>query len=135
MQKTIIIIATVASILLISSQAFACPWDGYWGGPMGGPMGGFYSSTYSGGAYQGFFDRTAKTRQDLAGKRAEYDALMANSNPDPERAAALNREITALNQQLSAQARSYSLPIPSGNYGNGYGRMGRGYGMGGYGCW
>jgi hypothetical protein len=140
MKKTILIITVVASITLFGSQAFACMWDGYWGGPMGMPVNGYYSNIYSGGAYQGFFDATAQIRQELAIKRAEYSALMSNSGSDPNRAAALNSEITALSQQLSTQAQSYNLPIPAASYGYGpmsRGMMGGGYGYGGMGmgCW
>ena len=45
MKKTILVIAAVASITLIGTQAFACYWDGYWGGPNGGPMAGYYGDT------------------------------------------------------------------------------------------
>ena len=79
MKKTILVIAVVASITLIGTQAFACYWDGYWGGPMGGPMAGAHGTTY-----QGFYDQTSQLRQDLAGKQGEYNALMAKSNPDPK---------------------------------------------------
>lgn len=127
MKKTILIIAAVASIILIGTYAFACYWDGYWGGHMGGPMGGSYSDTYAGGNYQGFYDDTSQLRQDLAAKQGEYNALMAKQNPDPKRAAQLNREITSMHDQLRAQARSHNLPAPSAGHG---GRMGgRGW------CW
>jgi zinc resistance-associated protein len=122
MKKTILIIAATAFIALIGTQAFACYWDGYWSGPMGGPMAG-----YSSGNYQGFYDQTAQLRQDLAAKQGEYNALLSTSNPDPKRAAELNREIAVLHDQLIAQARSYNLPPANGGY---QGRMG-GYGW----CW
>ena len=122
MKKAIFLIAVVASITLIGTQAFACYWDGYWGGPMGGPMAGFYSDNF-----QGFYNDTSQLRQDLAAKQSEYNALMATPNPDPKRAAELGREITALHDQLSAQARSYNLPTPNAGH---HGRMG-GHGC----CW
>jgi len=125
MKKSILIIAAAAAITLTGTQVFACYWDGYWGGSMGGPM-----AMVNGGNYQGFYEKTAKIRQDLAAKQGEYSALMAATNPDPQRAADLNREMTVLHDQLSAQAKSFNLPAPgAGNYGhmNGYGMMG--------GCW
>jgi zinc resistance-associated protein len=128
MKKILFILFAIASVAFISSQAMACYWDGYWGGPMGVPMGGFYGNTFAGGAYQGFLDNTAQLRQDLAAKQAEYNVLMAKSNPDPKRAAELSRQITSLHDQLRAQARSYNMPVPRGNYG--HGPM-RGYGC----CW
>ena len=121
MKKTILVIAAVASITLLGTQAFACYWDGYWGGPMGGPTTGFYEDTYARGNYQGFYDDTSQLRQDLAAKQGEYNALLATSNPDPKRAAELNREIIVLHDRLSAQARSHNLPAPNTNH---YGRLG-----------
>ncbi|MBU4597642.1 MAG: hypothetical protein KMY53_00400 [Desulfarculus sp.] len=124
MKKAILIFAAVTVIALAGTQAFACIWDGYWGGHMGGPGAGVYGNNY-----QGFYDNTAKLRQELAAKQGEYNALMAKPNPDSKRAAELNREMTLLHDQLRTQARSYNLPAPgTRNYG---GRMG-GYG---YGCW
>lgn len=128
MKKMILGLVVAASVVFFGFQAFACYWDGYWRGPMGVPMGGFYDRTMAGGAYQEFFDNTAPLRQDLAGKQAEYNVLMAKSNPDPKRAAELSKQITSLHDQLRAKARSYNLPAPRGNYG--HGSM-RGYGC----CW
>jgi zinc resistance-associated protein len=115
MKKTILVIAA-AFIVLIGTQALACYWDGYWSGPMGGPMAGVY-----GDQYQGFYDKTAQLRQDLAAKQGEYNALLATSNPDSKRAAELSREISVLHDQLRTQARSYNLPAPNTRH---YGRMG-----------
>ena len=126
MKKTMLTLAAISLIMLIGTQAFACYWDGYWGGPMGGPMAGSYD-----GQYQGFYDNTAQLRQDLAAKQGEYNALLATSNPDPERTAELGREIAVLHDQLRAQARSYNLPAQ--NYAGHHGRMGMG--GTGRGCW
>ena len=128
MKKMILGLVVAASVVFFGFQAFACYWDGYWGGPMGAPMGGFYGRTFASGAYQGFLDNTAQLRQDLAAKQAEYNVLMAKSNPDPKRAAELSKQITSLHDQLRAQARSYNLPVPRGNYSH---RPMRGYGC----CW
>jgi len=115
MKKTILVIAAVAFISLIGTQAFACYWNGYWGGPMGGPVAGYY-----GGNYQGFSDDTVQLRQDLAAKQGEYNALMAKSNPDPKRAADLSRQITSLHDQLRSKAQAYNLPAPGAGYGYGW---------------
>ena len=130
MKKSILALAAAATFTLIGTQAMACYWDGYWGGPMGGPMAGVQSN----GNYQDFYEKTASLRQDLAGKQGEYNALMATPNPDPKRAAELNREITVIHDQLSAKARSFNLPGPNMRH---YARM-DGHGMGGHGmagCW
>ena len=130
MKKSILVFAAAATFTLIGTQAFACYWDGYWSGPMGAPMAGFQGN----GKYQDFYEKTASLRQDLAGKQGEYNALLATPNPDPKRAAELNREIATLHDQLSAKARSFNLPGSNMRH---YAQMNR-YGMGGYGmggCW
>ncbi len=119
MKKILFILFAIASVAFISSQAMACYWQGHWGGPMGAPMSGFNTNSFTEGNYQGFFDNTAQLRQDLAAKQAEYNVLMAKSNPDPKRAAELSKQITSLHDQLRAQARSSNLPVPRGNYGHG----------------
>jgi zinc resistance-associated protein len=127
MKKALLIIVAAASIVLVSSQAWACYWDGYWGGPMGGYYGGAQMGGYYGGASQGFLNDTAQLRQDLAAKQGEYAALMAQSKPDPKKAADLSRQIATFHDQLRSKAQTYSLPAPV----SGYGFMGS-YG---YGCW
>jgi hypothetical protein len=125
MKKSILIFTAAAAITLTGTQVFACYWDGYWGGTMGGPM-----AMANGGNYQGFYEKTAKIRQEVAAKQGEYSALMAATNPDPQRAADLNREMIILHDQLSAQAKSFNLPAPGAGHNghmNGYAMMG--------GCW
>ena len=99
MKKSILILAVGINIAMTGTVAFAYYWDGYWSGSMGGLM-----AMVNGGSYQGFYEKTAKIRQDLAAKQAEYSALMAMANPDSQRAADLNREITVLHDQSSSQA-------------------------------
>jgi zinc resistance-associated protein len=125
MKKSILALAAAATFTLIGTQAMACYWDGYWGGPMGGPTAGVQGN----GNYQDFYEKTASLRLDLAGKQGEYNALIATPNPDPKRAAELNREITVLHDQLSAKARSFNLPGSNMRH---YAGMS---GHGGYGCW
>ena len=99
MKKSILILAVGINIAMTGTVAFAYYWDGYWSKSMGGLV-----AMANGGGYQGFYERTAKLRQDLAAKQAEYSALMAMANPDSQRAADLNREITVLHDQSSSQA-------------------------------
>ncbi|MBI4958320.1 MAG: periplasmic heavy metal sensor [Desulfovibrio sp.] len=93
--------------------------------------------TQDSAAYQKFLSDTAATRQELAGKRAEYQALMRAQNPDPSAAAKLSKEIFALQEQMRAKAPGQGFG-PRGGYGNcpGYGGYGAGcgYGAGGGGC-
>ena len=125
MKKSILVFAAAATFTLIGTQAFACYGDGNGSGPMGGQMGGVQKN----GNYHDFYEKTASLRQDLAGKQGEYNALLANPNPDPKRAAELNREIVILHDQLSAKARSLNLPVP--NMGHHAGMSG----CAGCGCW
>lgn len=138
MRKLIIVIALVASAGLLASAALACYWDGYYGGPMGGSMmGGYYPGVAQGGSYQTFLDETQDLRQELAAKQGEYSALMAQSNPDPQKAGQISREIAGMHGQLQAKARArglgaqggpgpYSAPMRPNGYGSGYG---------GWNCW
>lgn len=69
--------------------------------------------------YQKYLSDTVTIRQELASKRAEFQALMSGQNPDPAAAASLSKEIFNLQEKLRAQAPS-----------RGFGRGG-GYGYGG----
>ena len=145
MKKILIVLVTVVSLGLIGSQALACYWDGYYGGPMGGPMmggpmmggpmmGGYNTGGMPGGSYQSFLNDTAKLRQEFAAKRGEYDALMAQANPDPQKAGQLSQEIAGLHDQLQAKAQGYGTAAP-GPYGAPRGGYGYGGGYGGWNCW
>ena len=85
--------------------------------------------------YQKFLSDTATTRQELAGKRAEYQALMRAQNPDPAAAATLSKEIFTLQEKLRAQAPAQGFGPRGGyGYGNCPGYAGAGCGAGaGYG--
>jgi zinc resistance-associated protein len=138
MRKVTIVLVMVVALSLVASQALACMWDGYDGGPMGGPMmGGYNSGVAPSGVYQIFLDETQDLRQELAAKQGEYNALMAKSNPDPQKAGQISREIAGMHGQLQAKAsarglgaqggqRPYSAPMRSYGYGSGYG---------GWACW
>jgi len=105
--------------------------------------------------HQKFYDETAQLRTQLLTKSGELNILLSTSNPDVEKARALQKEISdlrakmaqeRLNLQLEARKISPDTRIGMG-YGRGYGRHMRGYGygkggyghhMGGYGpgsCW
>ena len=91
--------------------------------------------TQDSAVYQKFLSDTAATRQELAGKRAEYQALMRGQNPDPATAAKLSKEIFTLQEKMRAQAPAQGFG-PKGGYGNcpGFGGYGAGCGGGGGGC-
>ena len=133
MKKLIIMIALIASVGLIASQGLACWWDGYRGGPARGSMMGTWDGYGPGvsnsGTYSSFLNDTANLRQKLAATQGEYNALMAQSNPDVNKAAQLSKEIVRLHDQLRTKAQSAGLQGP-GNYGPGYGPR-----HGGWSCW
>lgn len=134
MKKVLVALVVALGLGLIASQALACWWGGYGGGGMmWGPTRGHYSGAApSGWDYRGFMADTANLREELAAKQGEYDALMANPNPDPERAAQLSREMARLNDQLQAKAQGFGMHgrgLGWGHYG-----MGMSPGRGGY-CW
>jgi len=82
--------------------------------------------------YQKFLADTAATRQELAGKRAEYQALMQSQNPDRAAAAALAKDIFTLREKMRAEAAAQGFG-PMAGHGYGYGGRGAGCGGGG-GC-
>lgn len=88
-------------------------------------------------AYQKFMSDTSATRQELAGKRGEYQALMRGQTPDPAAAANLSKDIFALQEKLRTQAAEQGFG-PKGGLGNcpGYGGSAIGCvgGGGGGGC-
>ena len=132
MKKILIVLVTVMSLSFVASQAVACMWDGYWGG--GGYGAGYGLGVSPGGANQGFLNDTAKLRQDLAGKQAEYNALTAQPNSDPKRIGQLSQEIAGIHNQLQAKAQASGLAAP-GSYGAPMGGYGYGSGYSGWACW
>jgi zinc resistance-associated protein len=108
MKKLVITLAVVGVVALVASQALACgPWG--WGG--WGPRSGYYGAS-TGGAYQSFLNDTAQLRQELAAKQGEYNALMAQPNPDPKRTAQVSQEIAGLQEQIQSKAQSSGMAAP-----------------------
>ncbi|MCF8027911.1 MAG: periplasmic heavy metal sensor [Desulfobacteraceae bacterium] len=135
MKKTATILTVLAVVGLIAGVAFAGPWGGARGGynqgyGPGANAGPCYNSQNFGPQHQAFLDETADLRHELAGKRGEYHALMAHSNPDPKQAARLQQEMNSIREQIRAKARDRGINAPVGT--RGYG--GRGYHRGGR-CW
>ena len=109
--------------------------------------------TQLGKLHQKFFDETAAVRSQMAAKHSELNILMNTSNPDLEKAKALQKELTDLKGKMGqerikmfAEERKIN---PDARFGMGWGRggmkggcgmgMGQGRGMGrGFGggpCW
>ena len=98
--------------------------------------------------HQKFFDETSTAKNELWNKRGELNILLNTSNPDTEKAKALQKEISDLKSKLAQKRLDFKLErkkiAPDQRYGRGYGGRGMGYGshmmggsgrnmMGGYG--
>ena len=131
MKKVFVGLAILVSLGLVASQASA--WGPHYGGcDMWGARSGYDEDVNPSTAEQSFLQDTAKLRKDLAGKEAEYDALMAQPNPDPKQAGKLAQEIFEIRHQLREKAQSYGF-AGRGPRGNWHGRHMGPY-AGGY-CW
>lgn len=97
-----------------------------------------------------FYNETADLRDKIWSKSAELDNLLSSSDPDLDKARALQKEINDLRAKLDEKRLNYELEArkvkPDSQFGRGYGHhmwgrgSGMGYGrhMGGYGpgaCW
>jgi Spy/CpxP family protein refolding chaperone len=97
---------------------------------------------------QAFFDATSGLRENLYQKELELRSELAKAEPDAEKAAGLQKEISNLESELDQKRLEHRIKMRkafprfgAGNYG--YGPRGRGmgrgmYGGGGYGpgsCW
>jgi zinc resistance-associated protein len=87
--------------------------------------------------HQKFFDQTAPLRSQIAAKHSELNILMNTSNPDLEKAKALQKELTDLKgkmgqERINLYAEERKID-PNARFGMGYGRGmgGPGRGMGG----
>ncbi len=82
------------------------------------------------------YDETAKLRNQLWDKSGELNTLLNSSNPDVDKARALQKEISELRAKLDQVRIIFELEAkkitPDLRFGHGYGR-GRGNHMGGYG--
>ncbi|WP_319407454.1 periplasmic heavy metal sensor [uncultured Desulfosarcina sp.] len=82
---------------------------------------------------QAFFDATKIERQDLYAKRLELRAEMAKSQPDLNKASALQEEVSALQGRLDQKRLSHIMAMRKINPDAGRGFMMDGRGMGHYG--
>ena len=104
-------------------------------GMMGGPGYGAYCDgpAYWGGTQvdpekrEAFLKETESLRREMATLRGEYQALLAQENPDPKKAGELHAKMFDLRNQLHEKADK------AGIRGGGYG-MGPGYGRGPANC-
>ncbi len=85
-----------------------------------------------------YYDSTAQLRNQIWTKRGELRILMSSVNPDPEKARAIQKELSDLKAKMAQERLNYSLEErkinPDARFGGGYGRgMGPGMGYGGMG--
>jgi hypothetical protein len=70
---------------------------------------------------------TTELRKQMAMKRAEKQALMANQNPDPQAIARVEGELFDLRTEMQSKAQEAGVPAMGGRRGN-FGGMGMGSG-------
>lgn len=93
--------------------------------------------------HQKFYNETAQLRTEIWANRGQLRILMNTSNPDVEKAKALQKEISDLKGKMAQEKINFHLEARKinpdlrfgGGFGKGYGRHMRGYGphMRGYG--
>ncbi|WP_180137690.1 Spy/CpxP family protein refolding chaperone [Desulfoluna butyratoxydans] len=114
------VITAVAATLLIgffaaSAYAWGCGGHGYGGGMHGN---GYYNqSGDTNGAYTSFMNDTQTLRSSISANRAELNALMAGTNPDPKKARALSEKISQSESELRAKAQQHNIARGMGSWG------------------
>ena len=161
----IIMIVVIAAVLGIGVTSFAGWGRAYWGsGDHMGPGYGMHQGRgYGGPGYQGdlsdeqiarldkerqdFYEATADLRDALYQKELELRSELAKPEPDAQKAAGLQKEISSLENELDQKRLDHQIKMRKdfprfGSRGYGYGPLGMGRGMygggGGYGpgsCW
>jgi zinc resistance-associated protein len=156
---TIIGILILAGAVAVPVMAWGPGWGrghhmmGYWGsGPEyeRGDYGNLTSEQKSGldALDRKFYEETRELRDQIWTKSRELDSVLNSSNPDLDKAKALQKEISDVRAKLDEKKMEYDLEArkisTDSQYGSGYGRgyggpmMGYGMGRGGYGpgaCW
>ena len=81
--------------------------------------------------HQKFRDENAQLRNEIRSKSAEFNTLLNSSNPDAEKAMALQKEVSDLRAKMAQNRLNFQLEArkiaPDVPFGRGYGR---GYGPG-----
>jgi zinc resistance-associated protein len=113
-KRIIMILAVIMSVGFIGGSAWACQWDGNWGNSGWSQDSNYYGNQSS--SPQNFINDSASLREEIAAKHGEYNALMAQQNPDPERAAQLQKDIAKLNNQIQQKAQEYNVPSRGANH-------------------
>ena len=124
MKKIILTISIVLMVGFFAASVYAWGCGGMYGSGYNNGMhrGGNYNGAGYNDSYQPFNNDTQALRSSIAADRAELNALMAGTNPDPERARQLSEQSSKSEDELRTKAREYNIT------GNGYGMMGYGNG-------
>jgi len=117
------IITAIAATLIVgffaaSAYAWGCG-NGYGGGMRGNRH--YNQSGNNSGDYQTFMTETQALRSSIAADRAELNALMAGTNPDPQKARILSETISKSENKLRAKAQEYKVTGGRGHRGAGQG--------------
>ncbi len=146
MKKSIMIAATLFSVALIASNAFAWGHGGYGRGCRGGAGYGVNGGpampnlteeqkTRLSDLHQKFIDDTYELRSSMMNKRQDMQMLLETSSPDRGKLTAMSDAISDLQKQMATKRIDYILEAkkiaPELNMGNfmGFGR-GAGFNMG-----
>lgn len=118
-----VITAITATLIVGFFAASAYAWGcgkGYGGGMRG--RGYNNQAAYDNKAYQTFLSETQTLRTSISADRAEFNALMAGTNPDPQKARALSEKISKSENELRAKAQEHNVAGTGvrGEYGRGW---------------
>ena len=149
--KTVTILA-IAGIVGFAATSYA-GWGRGGGGNCRGQGSGWGQSRIDPSDYQGnlsdeqisrldterraFFEETRDLREDLHQKEIELRSELAKADPDAQKAAGLQAEVSNLTAQLDQKRIDHRIRMKKENpeffAGRGYGKAGRGMGRGSYG--
>ena len=153
----ILMVVVIVAVFAIAATSFAGWGRGGgsgWGGNCWGPGSGYGSRGYGGQGYQSnldeeqttklkqerqaFFEATSDLREKLYQKELELRSELAKPEPDTQKSAAIQKEISGLESDLDQKRLDHQIKMrkefPQYGYrGQGYGPRGRGMGRGMYG--
>ena len=150
----IFMVVIIVAVFAITATSFAGWGRGGcrgWGGNCGGPGSGYGSRGYGGQGYQSnlsdedmtklnqerqaFYEATSEIREKMYQKELELRSELAKPEPDAEKAAGLQKDISDLESQLDQKRLEHQIRMRKdfpqlGYRGQGYGQRGRGMGRG-----
>ncbi len=153
----IFMVVVIVAVLAITATSFAGWGRGGgrgWGGNCWGQGQGYGPRGYGGQGYQSnlseqemtklnqerraFFETTSDLREKLYQKELALRSELAKSEPDAQKAAGIQKEISGLESELDQKRLEHRMKMRKdfpqlGFKGQGYGRGGRGMGRGMYG--